>query len=87
MNEKLARRIAEIDDSELIKFCNDIYSWRTSGVLDQKSVFYKRFDAMKGIFNDDIRLFEEKVLDKAHERFHNIVKLLFTDKLTWYIEK
>lgn len=88
MEDKIQRRISEIDKPQLMEICNDILNWRTgNGDLDKESTFYKTFDKMKDAFNNDIRFFEHLILSKAHDQFGNIVKLLFMDKPILYIKK
>lgn len=78
MNDKdITAAIEKMDDGTLAQICKEIYDWRyVSGSLCENS---KLLDMVRELPYNDIKFMEKEVLRVAHERFAEIVLLLFQD--------
>lgn len=78
--------IKSITNEGLIKMCNEIYEWKNTGVLNQEGLFKNIYDKNEEDFSS-IRTLEDEVITEAHNRFKDVVKLLFTTNPSLYIKK
>jgi len=77
-----------ITDSDLIIMCNEIYDWKHSGTLNQEGLFrklYAEYEASQKPSIVNIRYLEDDLLMEVHDRFKNVVKLLFVANAGLYI--
>jgi len=77
--------IKNISDNDLIIMCNEIYEWKNTGALNQKGLLRKIFIAHEENYVS-IRHLEEEVLTESHNRFKNVVKLLFVANPGLYVK-
>ena len=77
--------IKDISDSDLIVMCNEIYEWKNTGVLNQEGLLRKLFNEHEGKYVF-VKNLEEEVLMEAHNRFKNVVKLLFVANPGLYVK-
>lgn len=78
----IGQKIHSLMDSELIEMCREIYDWKyTSGVL--RVGVLSRFATSE---NKAPRDLEPIILNEANARYNTIVKLLFCDNPTSYLQ-
>ena len=77
--------VKSIPDSDLIIMCNEIYEWKNTGVLNQEGLLRKLFNEHEGKYVF-VKNLEEEVLMEAHNRFKNVVKLLFVANPGLYVK-
>jgi len=83
--------VKEISDSDLIVMCNEIYEWKHSGTLNQEGLFRKLYTKYAEYENHQkhrtviIKYLEDELLMEAHNRFRNVVKLLFVSNAGFYV--
>lgn len=66
----------------IIDYCNTIYNFRKTGLIDQESDLFILCETLEV----DERLIEGFIMQEAHNRFHNLVSLLFSDWPTGYLK-
>ena len=77
--------VKNIPDNDSIVMCNEIYEWKNTGVLNQEGLLRKLFIAHEKEYVS-IRHLEEEVLTESHNRFKNVVKLLFVANPGLYVK-
>ena len=82
LSEKGAEYLKGISDDKMIEYCCAIAAFRKTGLLHNDS-FIKDI-AEK--FKFDSRATEELILLEAHERYNDVVKLLFCANPNKYIK-
>jgi len=80
--------VKNISDSDLIVMCNEIHEWKNVGVLNQEGLLKKLFNEYESNNKPRfvlIKYLEDYVLMEAHDRFKNVVKLLFVSNPSLYV--
>lgn len=68
--------IKNIDDTEVIMYCNEIFDWKDTGTLPQDSQL-RALSVKSGYL---IRDLENAILDEASDRFRKLTVLTMTER-------